>query len=100
MSKTVTISDELYNFISSKFSEDTRIDTALRSLINFAPTTEEPDSNEIARQELLKFRGTDQTEPFSIPVVGDDAIHHYRIIGGKAVPVDDPSDVEQGNSQV
>ena len=45
MSKTVTISDELYTFISSKFSEDPPFDTALRSLLNFAPTTEDLHKN-------------------------------------------------------
>ena len=100
MSKTVTISDELYNFICSKFSEETSFDSALRSLLSIESTAEEHDPNEVARQELLKFRGADQKDAFSIPEVGDDAIHHYRVVGGKAIPVDSPSDVEQGNSQV
>jgi len=58
------------------------------------------DPNEIARNALQKFRQPLESTEFSIPVVGDDAIHHYRIIDNKAIPMDDPSDVEQGNSQV
>ena len=58
------------------------------------------DPNEIARNALQKFRQTSESTESSIPVVGDDAIHHYRIVGNKAIPVDDPSEAEQGNSQV
>ncbi|MBO55078.1 MAG: hypothetical protein CL886_05385 [Dehalococcoidia bacterium] len=100
MSKTVTISDEVYDFIYSQCSKTTSFDTALKSLLNISSTEDHLDPNETARQELLKFRGTTEKDTFSIPVIGDDAIHHYRVIGGKAVPIDDPSDVEQGNSQV
>ena len=58
------------------------------------------DPNELARRELLKFRQISGPDEFSISVVADDAIHHYRIVGGKAIPMEDPSEVEQGNSQV
>ena len=79
-------------------SEQAGFSTALETQGALPNATDDP--NEIARNALQKFRQPLESTEFSIPVVGDDAIHHYRIIDNKAIPMDDPSDVEQGNSQV